>query len=67
VLAADFTEDNLTDWTVIDDGPLLGPSTWAVVDGGVGQTSNIYSEPTSRQDLAKLGTYLVYSGPEAGW
>jgi Malectin domain/Bacterial TSP3 repeat len=67
VLAADFTNGSLADWTVVDDGQLLGPSAWSVVDGAVHQASNVYSKPTNRADLTRLGTYLLYSGPAAGF
>jgi hypothetical protein len=60
LFSADFTDGSLTDWTIVDDGKSSGPSAWSVVNGALLQNSDIYNNPTNRQDIAKLGTYLLY-------
>jgi hypothetical protein len=66
LLSADFTDGSLTDWTIIDDGKLSGPSAWSVVNGALLQNSDIYTKPTNRQEVTKLGTYLLYKRTETG-
>jgi hypothetical protein len=66
LFSADFNDGKLTDWTIVNDGTSDGPSAWSVVNGALVQNSNIHSQPTYRQDITKLGTYVVYTGPAAG-
>jgi hypothetical protein len=66
LFSADFNDGKLTDWTIVNDGTSEGPSAWSVVNGALVQNSNIHSQPTSRQDITKRGTYVVYTGPDSG-
>jgi|GEM_PF-4007402 len=50
--------------SVVDEGGIDGPSQWAVINGELSQSANIFtSEQTS--DIRKKGTYLVYDGGAA--
>jgi hypothetical protein len=66
LLNADFDDGDLGDWTVVDEGKSMGPSQWSVDNRALLQNSDIHTKPTNRQDIPKLGTYLVHSGPEPG-
>ncbi|MEO0532305.1 MAG: hypothetical protein AAF215_00350 [Cyanobacteria bacterium P01_A01_bin.123] len=48
---------------VVDEGNTAAPSKWKVEDGILKQTSNIYSVPKDRNELAKRGTYLKAGQP----
>jgi len=52
----DFNDGNLAGWKVFDEaGTLSGPSSWAVVNGAVSQSTNIGSDATGHP-----GTFLLY-------
>jgi hypothetical protein len=60
LLAIETHDGPSANWTVIDEGTVEGPSAWAVEQSALVQRSNIYSQPTNRADLAKLGTFALY-------
>jgi hypothetical protein len=60
LLQDDFDDGDFTGWTVVDEGTVQGPSDWSVENGTLRQSSNIYSGPTNRDSLPKLGTFVVY-------
>jgi hypothetical protein len=64
LLSTNLSGGDLSDWNVVDDGRSEGPSKWSIANGAVLQDSNLYSAPTSKQDITKLGTYLLYTGGE---
>jgi len=59
VLWEDFDDGGCTGWSVVDEGTIQGPSAWSAETGALVQSSNIYSWPTDRDSLAKLGTYVL--------
>ncbi|MBN1816841.1 MAG: DUF1080 domain-containing protein, partial [Sedimentisphaerales bacterium] len=59
--AEDFSDADLSNWTVVDQGGLLGPSNWTVVNGELVQATHIYSDPTAPGTLRKGGTFLKYN------
>jgi hypothetical protein len=64
LLAQDFSAGVPTDWSYYDEGTISAPSAWRVVGGELAQQSNIRDGSTAN-DLAKLGTYLLYEGGDA--
>jgi hypothetical protein len=56
----DFTHDNLSRWTIVDEGTRMAPSAWSVSAGILSQSSKIHSELTDPEDIAAHGTYAVY-------
>lgn len=62
LLATDFENGNLDNWTATDEGSVQGPSAWSAQSGSLVQSSNIYSSPTGAEGLEKEGTYLQYDG-----
>jgi hypothetical protein len=56
----DFTYDNLTSWTIVDEGTWI-PSDWSVSGGILSQKSKIHSELTNPGDISAYGTYAVYT------
>ncbi|MDY6837608.1 MAG: hypothetical protein SWH78_06515 [Thermodesulfobacteriota bacterium] len=71
LLSEDFNDGDYTGWTVVDEGTVRRPSAWSAQTGALVQSSSIYSKPTDRDDLAKLGTFALYEGatnpPMANW
>ncbi|GEM_PF-2997140 len=55
----------LSGWTIVDEGTNMAPSAWAVTNGQLVQSSNIYGGSTSGTDPVKPGTF-IYTG-DAGW
>jgi len=56
LLMETFNNENLSGWSVIDNGSQSTPSAWSVKDGMAYQSSNIYQfDPP-----AYLGSYLLY-------
>lgn len=54
---AEFTENDWTDWTVVDVSPYAsGPSNWYAWDNVLRQTSNIYT--TEAEFVVYSGTYI---------
>ncbi len=66
LLSEDFADGDFVGWTIIDQGPFAGPSSWSAATGTIVQSSNIYSEPTLAPELNKLGTIAVYDAG-SGW
>lgn len=56
----DFQDGVLSDWSVVDEGGIDGPSRWAVLNGELVQSANIFSAEQTT-DIRKKGTYLVYA------
>lgn len=56
----DFTHDNLSSWTIVDEGTWMAPSAWSVSNGVLSQSSKIHSELTEPGDVSAYGTYAVY-------
>jgi hypothetical protein len=54
-----FVDDDTTDWTIVDEGTVEGPSIWDTSEGEFRQTSNINSKPRFRAVLSKLGTQAI--------
>lgn len=66
VLFADqFADHLLTDWSFVDQGNVSAPAQWAVDQGALRQTSNIYSPPVDRDTLPKPGAMAIAGDP--GW
>lgn len=55
----------LSGWTIVDEGTASAPSLWAVNNGMLVQSSNIYGGSVDGTDPVKPGTY-IYTG-DAGW
>jgi hypothetical protein len=60
-----FAEGDLTAWSFVDEGTMSAPSQWAIASDVLTQTSEIFSPPTDRDTLDKLGT-LALAG-ESSW
>jgi hypothetical protein len=60
VLREDFGDGDYSGWNIVDVGTNQGPSAWSAETGTLVQSSNIYSTPTNRAELSKLGTFVVY-------
>ena len=58
-----FAAGDTSGWTFVDEGDQSGPSAWAVADGALRQTSNIYSLPLDPADVAKRGTVALTGSP----
>jgi hypothetical protein len=61
----DFASGLSSAWTVVDEGTVDAPSNWRVVNGVLEQASNINDGNGQRDNLPKLGTYLLTGSP--GW
>ncbi len=58
--AAEILYDNtVSDWEIIDDGNIDGPSSWYISDQVIRQTSNIYGGEDEGGYPDKPGTYAV--------
>ncbi len=55
-----FSDDDLSAWTVVDEGNLNGPSAWNKISGRLTQRSNIWGGSNERKTLAKPGSYLLF-------
>lgn len=60
VLAEDFADTTLSQWAIVDDGTIQGPSDWLVYDGKLLQLSNIYGgyDVNDPLDLSMMGSYI---------
>lgn len=47
-------------YTIVDEGTNKGPSSWAVIDGILKQTSNIWGGDLNNTDPDKPGTYVLW-------
>ena len=63
LLSDDFNDGDAVGWLAVDEGALSGSSEWSVKDGEFTQMGNIFSLPTSADDIIKLGTYALYLAP----
>ncbi len=61
LVADDFDDGESSGWTMVDEGTLEGPSVWSAATGTLVQSANIYSEPIDAADLAKPGTFALYT------
>ena len=61
-LSADFAENTLSGWTVVDEGTINNPSQWLVRTGRLLQLSNIYSPNATDH---RQGTFLYWNDPRA--
>ena len=59
----EFGPNALDHYVVQDEGTELGPSAWAVSDGHIAQTSNIFGESSSGTELDKPGTMALTGSP----
>ena len=66
LLKEDFSDQDLENWEVVDEGQWQGPSQWGVAQGMLVQRSNIWSPPADPAHVAKSGTMLWY-GLGQGW
>ena len=62
----EFGPNALDHYTVVDEGTNLGPSTWAVSDNHIVQTSNIYGGSVSGTVPDKPGTMAITGSPIMG-
>jgi hypothetical protein len=51
----DFSKGDLSEWEIVDEGSLNGPSSWRIINGEFVQDRAIYSAGEPR-----LGTYALY-------
>jgi len=58
-----FAAGDLSAWTIVDEGDQSTPSSWAIADGSLRQTSNIHSLPIDPADVAKRGTLALAGDP----
>ena len=58
-----FARGDTSGWSFVDEGTLDKPSKWSVFEGGLRQTSDIYSPPNDRDTLSKLGTQAIAGDP----
>ncbi len=59
LLFSDDFSSTLANWAIIDEGTTSAPSKWAINNGVLGQTSNIYGGTLVAADLPKPGTFAV--------
>ena len=51
---------DLEEFSIVDDGDKNGPSSWAVTDGILNQSTNIWGGEISEKNPAQPGTYAIY-------
>ncbi len=66
LLSDDFSDGNMTGWTIVDEGENDAPSDWSVIDGEVTQISNIYGgyggvDATMDQTSQYVGTFAFWN------
>ena len=54
-----FAEGSIKGWGFVNEGSTAGPADWEIHEGGLRQTTDIYSPPIDRDTLSKLGTQAV--------
>jgi len=59
VLLRDSFHKDKTGWTIVDEGTDYAPSVWAVQQGALRQTSEIFTPPIDRDTLGKQGTHAL--------
>ncbi len=64
LLSADFNDNQMEGWTIVDDGIRDGPSNWNVRYGRLEQSANIYG-PNALVEDNRLGTYAFWDKPSA--
>ena len=60
----DFDDGDMVGWTVVDEGPVLEPSNWRVLNGEVIQSANIYG-PHTYAVTSRKGTFAFWNDPSA--
>jgi len=60
LLEEDFTARLMTDWLVVDEGDMGGPSRWSAESRALVQESNIRGIPEDAPAFAMPGTYVIY-------
>jgi hypothetical protein len=58
-----FIDGDISGWRFIDEGTIDSPSNWAIFEGTLRQTGNIYSDPSGRDALPKKGTQAITGDP----
>lgn len=58
-----FAENDMSAWTIVDEGTVGAPSTWAIFNRGIRQTSNIGEFPADNPTLPKPGTMAMAGDP----
>ncbi len=61
LLADDFNDGGFNGWTMLDEGTNAAPSAWSAATGTLVQSSNINTTSPDPSDLAKLGTFALYT------
>lgn len=54
-----FAANDLSAWTIVDEGSTSGPSVWAIDAGTLAQTSELFSPPIDRDTLDKPGALAL--------
>ncbi|MEJ5363469.1 MAG: fibronectin type III domain-containing protein [Desulfosoma sp.] len=62
LLEEDFTARLMTDWLVVDEGDIAGPSNWSAQSRSLVQGSNIRGTPEDAPAFAMPGSHAVYTG-----
>ncbi len=65
LLSDDFSDNNYTGWSLVDQGTMGGSMAWSAASGAMVQSSNVHSS-ISVDPLAKLGTYAYWQAG-TGW
>ena len=63
LFADSFGAGDFSAFTIVDEGTLLGPSSWFVDGGALHQASEIYEPPIDGATLSKRGTQAVAGDP----
>jgi hypothetical protein len=63
LLSDNFDDGNYSGWVIVDDGTNLRPSKWAVENGALVQTSEIWGGVYAAADPNKPGTHAYWAGP----
>jgi hypothetical protein len=60
LLWEDFSDGDMVEWSVVDEGTQKDPSQWSVQGGRLAQTSNIYG-PRSKNTDHRQGTFAYWN------
>lgn len=58
-----FALDDISGWSIINEGTQFGPSVWTTLDGWLRQSTDIFTPPIDRDTLTKQGTRAVAGDP----
>jgi hypothetical protein len=61
LLSESFLSGDLSNWTQIDEGTEDASGIWSIASGELEQRGNIFSYPTTTEDLSKKGTFLIFN------